>query len=248
MTPLKKILGGSFIALVLLLVIGLLSRNIIGVWVTERTLRKLTGLSVKIKALEIKWTFTRVIARQVTILNPPGEYREPRAVEIRLLDGEFKPFSILRQKPYFTKLTIDIPVVVAVRSAGGEINLKRLQSQETAKNPTASRKFMIDEFVISLGEVLYSDEKRNPAKPIVFKVNAQNQTYRNISDPEDVKRLVMNMVIRSLPGNLLGLSIQSVNNGVKTAVDSLKQGGKDALGTVEKGAKSVLDIFGGEKK
>ncbi len=247
MTPLKKILGSSLVALVLLLLIALFSRNIIGVWVTERTLQKLTGLSVKIEALDIKWTFTRVIARQVTILNPPKEYREPRAVEIRLLDAEFKPFSILRQEPHFTKLTIDIPVVVAVRSAGGEINLKRLQSQEKTENPAASGKFMIEEFVISLGQVLYSNERENPAKTTVYKVNAQNQTYRNISNPEDVKRLVMNMVIRSLPGNLLGLSIQSVGEGVKTVVDSLKQGGQDALETIKKGAGSVLDIFGGGK-
>jgi len=229
-------------------VIGLFSRNVIGVWLTVRTLEKLTGLSVKIKALDIKWTFTRVIAQQVTILNPQGEYRERRAVEIRLLDAEFEPLSLLRQEPHFKKIIIDIPTVVAVRSPGGEINLKRLQSDEREKKPTASTKFKIDEFVISLGKVLYFNEKENPAKPVVFQVDAQNQTYRNITDPEDVKKLVMNMIIKSLPGNLLGLSLQAVDKSVQSASDFLKQGGKDSLDNLEKGAKRVFKLFGGEKE
>ena len=243
----KKIIRNLLIVTLVLLVGGLLCRNIIGIWVTERTLTKITGLSVKIKALDIKLTFTGVTARQITMLNPEG-YREKRAMEIALLDADFDPFSFLRKEPHFKKITLDIPVVVAVRNAAGEINLKRLQTEQKAESAGSPTRFKIDEFVISLGEVQYINEGSDSSQPMVYKVNAKDRTYRDLSSPEDVKKLVMNLIITSLPENLLGLSLQTVSDTIKSATDLIKQATDKPLETLEKGAQGVLDIFGGGKK
>ncbi|MBI4024439.1 MAG: hypothetical protein HY360_05620 [Verrucomicrobia bacterium] len=214
-----------------------LGRNSVGVWMTRNAIEHATGFSVTIGSLDIQLTRPRLIAKDIIIHNPKGAYKEPLAMKIQRLDAVYDPLSFLRGEPHLRKLAIDISEVKAVKNAQGELNLKRLQgSSPSNPNPDADDRFRIDELAISLGTVVCLDEGRGMTRPKTYKVNAKNRVYRNIQRRAEIKKLVLNLLVESLPRNLLGLTVETLDRGIKNVAD-----------TLEKGAKSLLNIFGAEK-
>ncbi len=241
-----KFIRRTVLILTVLVVLAVLMRNTIGTWIAESALEKATGFSVKIESLDIKWTFTHVSVKGVTVLNPINQYKERRAMTIGLLDASFDPFSFLYGEPHFKELTIDIPEVVAVRNANSEINLKRLQNKN-GNQATSSKKLKIDGFVLSLGKVVYIDEKREPPKTMIYQIDAKNRVYQNISSSQDIKKLVMNLVIESLPHNLLGLGVQVVDENIKDARELMEKG-KTAVDNLDKQSKGIFKFLRGDKE
>ncbi len=229
-----KFIRRLLLAIAVLLLILFFARNRIGVWVTENTLEKFTGLSVRIQYVDIRWSFSHMIAHGVTILNPWDEFHERQAINIDSLEATFDPLSILRGKPHFQNVTIDISEVWIVRNAKGDFNLKRLQASHDQKKEKESS-MLIDELTLSLGNVNYLDEKQDHPKPRVYEVHAKNRVYKNVHSPDQVKSIAMNLILRALPANILNLLPETITEGVKGITD-----------TIEEGAKSILNIFGGE--
>jgi len=215
---------------VVIVVLFILGRNTIGVWIVEGKLKKATGFSTNIEFLNIKLTQPRLMAREITITNPKDLCNEPRAMKIDLLEVDYKPASIFQRKPHFEKLVIDISEVVAVKNTRGELNLRRLQCQKSeADEKTATSDIQIDELVLSLGTVLYIDERREGARPVVYHIQAKNRAYRNIQHKDEIKSLVMNLVIQSVPANILGLSREAIDQSIQSITDAVDGKGKGML-------------------
>lgn len=226
-----RFLRRLLVVLVLLGVAVVLGRNTIGNWMGAAVFRKATGFPTFISALDIKLTRPEIVMRDVAIRNPLDAFREPRAVEISRLEATYAPGSMLRGPPHFRRVVMEISEVVVVKNAAGETNLKRFQHDVDPKHREGtsgySRKFQIDELVVSLGNVLYLDESRGSAQPRVFAVNAHKQVYRNVKSSKDIQKIVMNLVTKALPANLYL---------IPETVNSVKE-------TVEKGTSGLLDLF-----
>jgi uncharacterized protein involved in outer membrane biogenesis len=221
------------ILLVVLILIGLLvlMRNQIGIWITQSKLQKVTSFPATISGLDIKLTRFHVVARDIVIHNPKDLYQEPLAMKIHLFEGYYAPTSFLGSEPHFEKISLDIPEIVVVKNQNGEINLKRIQNHR--KNQTAAdSKFQIDELVLSVGKITYLDETKQPVETKTYQVNLRDRSYENLRSSEDIKKVVLNVVTRSLPQNLHGL-----------VPETLKQNVQDLL---QKGQGSLLNTFKGE--
>ncbi len=241
-----KFVRRLLMGIVALFVILLLARNVIGGWIAKGAIQRLTGFQTHIGQLNIRLTRPEIIARDVAVRNPPDAFREHRAMEINRIETVYHPTAFLQRKLHFQKLILDISQVMAVKNASGEINLKRLQSKASASGQDATSKessrFQIDELVISIGDVLYTDEKRGTAQPKVYRMNVKNRVYRNIKSSEQVKRIVSELMLEQVPGNILGLTSQIMGEGIQT----VDQGIGSVTNILEKG-KGVLNIFGGGK-
>jgi len=241
-----KFVRRLLLGIVALFVILLLARNIIGGWIAKGAIQRLTGFQTHISQLSIRLTRPEIIARDVVVRNPPDAFREHRAMEINRIEAVYHPTAFAQRKLHFQKLILDIPQVVAVKNASGEINLKRLQSKAGASGQDTTSKessrFQIDELVVSIGDVLYIDEKRMASQPKVFHMNVKNRVYRDIKSSEDIKRIIGNLMLERVPGDLLGLTTQALGEGIQTV--------NQAIGAVtnilEKG-EGILNIFGGDK-
>lgn len=195
-----KLIRRLFLLGAALLVVIVLGRESIAIWIAEDALEELTGFQIVIGRFDLKLNKPILIAREVTLRNPKGVYREPIAMKIDLIEAEYEPSSFLRRKPHFQRLTVQISEVAAVKNIDGQMNIQRLQRQAVRADPRGGPGALkIDEFVLSIDRILYFNERRENSKPEICLANARNQIHKNISNPEDLKRLVLDQIIQSLP-------------------------------------------------
>lgn len=230
-----KFIRRLLLLLVLLGVIFFFARNRIGVWFTESTLEKFTGLSVHIEYVDIRWSFSHMVAHGITILNPWDEFHERQAVTLDRLEATFDPLSLLQGKPHLQRVAVDISEVWLVRNAKGDFNLKRLKAVHDSKKKENAT-MQIDELTLSLDKVNYLDEKQDHPKAKVYEVHAKNRVYKNIRNPDEVKSIVMNLILRALPANIVSL-----------LPDTFSETAKGITDTIEEGAKSVIHFFKGDE-
>jgi hypothetical protein len=220
----------SVLLLALILLVLILSRQTFGIWMTQRSIENVTSFAATISVMDIKLTRFQVVAKEISVHNPKGFCREPLVMKMNLVETYYEPLSLMSGEPHFEKLVIDINEVIVVRNLQGELNVQRLRKSKSSK------KFQIDELILSLGKILYIDEKKDPTQPSTYVVNARNRSYKNIKSASDINKIVLNLVIRSSPQNLLELSPESLDPHIKTVSEAVNQG------------KRLLNIFSKEKE
>jgi hypothetical protein len=223
-----KFLGKVVIVLVVFVLALILCRQTIGIWITQSAIEKVTGCAATIKVMDIKINSCHVIARDTTMFNPKDFSAEPLIMKLDLVDTYYDPMSMMSGEPRFEKLVLDIREVRLVRNKEGKINLDQLKSPSNQKS-----KFKVDQLVLSLGDLVFIDEKHNPSKAITYKIRVTNKVYENIHSSEDLKKIVLGLIARSLPQNLVDMGILS---------DQMK----GLSETFEKG-RSLFDRFKGQK-
>jgi hypothetical protein len=210
--------------LILVVVFVVFFRQNIGIWITQDALEKITGLPATITVFDIKLNHFQVVARNVMMHNPKQGYQEAVAMKIPLMETYYDLPSLWSNEPHFEKLVINIDQVIAVKNSQGELNLERMRSNRSQPE----RKFRIDELVLSIGDVIYVDEQHSSSKPLIYKIHARNKIYKNITSSEEVKKIVLNLILKSLPENLLGLGIEPLEKQIKSA-DNFINSGKNLL-------------------
>jgi len=213
--------------ILVIVVITILARNALGRWIAKSALEKWTGFPVAIDQFSIKLNQPLVIVRDITLHNPQSFYQEPRAIKINLIEAYYDLNSLSHKELHLRQLVLDIAEIVAVKNKNGELNLKQFQHPTSYNNSSSFKpikKFKIDEVVLSIGEILYFNERYNNPELKTYKINIKNRRYQNINTPEDIKKLIMNLTIQSLPNNLLDLTTQTLGKSIQEEMDVLKKG------------------------
>lgn len=189
---------------VVLLVVIVVWRNSLGAFFAGGILKKITGFPTVVSHLEIKLTRPVLIMRDITLQNPNSSYKEPRAANISLLEMDYDPASLFGEEIHLQRLALDLSEVVIVRNARGEFNLIQLKHPSgTSHSSGSTKKVRIDEMLLSIGEVLYLDESQDNPQFKTYKIHVKNRSYRNIRGAEDMKRIVVDLLIQSVPDDIM---------------------------------------------
>lgn len=112
------------IVAVSVMALALLRHSLLG-WATVRFIRSSTGLDVTIERMKVRIVRPSVRIMGMTIQNPPG-FEAGEAIRFREIYAEYDRRSLWTRRPHFRKIAIDMPNLVVVRNAKGELNWSRI--------------------------------------------------------------------------------------------------------------------------
>ena len=260
------------VALLLLLVLGILGRNILIRKGAEAVVTQVTAFPFTMGSFNLGLFDARAEIGDMELRNPPG-FEDPRCLSIPRLVADIEGKSLFRETLHVEEIVLDIREVVVVRNAAGETNLDRLKALagDGGKNgegkpggkeggggkaPPDSgsdeggtkRKWKCDRLDLTLGRVVYLDySKMKDGKPKeeMFELRIAHEEFRNIHDPEQIVKIIVLKVLK-------GTSIKMMNATVESLTGSLKDVTSGIGSAVEGGVKGIGDaiggIFGGGKK
>ena len=231
-----KLVRRLLLAILVIGIIAMIARNTIGIWIGENILEHLTGFPTTIDQLEIKLNKPFLVARGVTISNPKGIYGEPRAIKIHRLEASYNLNTLFNTELHLLQLAIDIDSVIVVKSMNGELNLRRLcypNSNPPISTSKPIRKLKIDELALSIGEIGYLDESFHHPELKTYKIHIKNRIYKNLNNVEDVKKMVVHLVIQSLANNILNEPTQTIGKNFQKAADIFNRESKKLLKFLE---------------
>lgn len=234
-----KILG---IVLLLGLALGF-AKNAIARNGVEQVCRKITGLQLKIRNLNLSLLKGMLDAKGIALYNPRG-FQDRVMIDISELYGDVDVPSILQGKPHVEELRLDLREFVIVKNKDGKLNLDALKPASKAKADKetepqkkeeavkkATPQIRIDKLVLKVGKVVYKDYSAG-GEPSVQEFNVNlNETHENITNinalvPLLVSRAVMNTTIASLANlDMQSLVQQYGLNGADLKTVGLEQFG-----------------------
>ena len=223
MSKLRKIvliLIGAVVTLVLVVLIG---RNIIIKTSVSPMVRSLTGFDASVGGVSVG-VFSSKIAIQGLKMTNPSDFAEKRMLDAPEIYVEYKLPSMLSRTREFPKIRLKIAEVVVVKNEKGESNVARImavkpKSEGGGGSSSAGNHF--GELDLSLGSVIMIDYSRmNGGRPLTIdRTLNYHCTYHNLSG-NNLKKVVMLETLKYLPGKLADItpdSIQRELGGVVSA-------------------------------
>jgi uncharacterized protein involved in outer membrane biogenesis len=207
---------------VALVVLALVFRDTIQRNVVEQRIRSATGMDVKIGKYSSSLLSPTVTIEHLKLYNTP-EFGGTLFLDIPELHVELDAIDLARQRLHVTVLRLNLAELNVVRNEAGQTNLFSF------KNPSRSRTLQtvmprdippdfdfagIDVLNLSLGKAKYLDLKA-PKNNREFRVNLQNQVFKNVKSEADLYGILFVLWLRS-GGSITSAPPHVARNDVKT--------------------------------
>jgi uncharacterized protein involved in outer membrane biogenesis len=267
MKKLVIIIGIIVIVIALLLIF----KNVLIKTAVEQGTKRVTGLELTIRDMDVSLLASKVDITDMQLLNPSG-FPDKIMIDIPKFLVDVELASFFKKRAHVQTLELNLKELMVVRNKDRILNLSALKSvsekQKKVKKPVEQKEgekekeapqVVIDTLILKIGKVVYKDYSWG-TKPLTktFTLGI-NEVYRDITDP---KKLVNLIIVRALQGtNIaqlanfdLGTLKADVGDTLKTVESAVTEAGKKELEaleetTAEETEKKVEDeLFKGLKK
>lgn len=227
------------VVLVLMVIAGVLiaGKNVLVKIIVEKGVKAATGLSLKIKKLDISIVSSHVGITDLRLLNPDGFpagtmfYASEIFIDYHLRD-------MLKGKVHLEDLRLNFDQLIIVKNAEGQLNLAALKPKAKSGSKNLVKKntgedtkkeapqIQIDHLVLKIGKVTYKDYSGG-GEPSVreFNVNISQE----LTDVTDVRKLLGLVASRAIAQSALNVPfdftagiLKDVSSAPKQVVDTLK--------------------------
>lgn len=222
------------LALAATLVLLFLAKGWIAKGLIENSARLATGLTLRMRRLDLSLARTTVGATDLALHNPSG-FPDPVMVRLPEIFVDYNLGEVLAGKVHLTDVRFHLAEFAVVRNAKGELNvnaLRPVQAQrrrEPRKAPRPSRakappKVEIDRFSLRIDRVVFKDYARGGTPVVkVFPIHL-NERFTNLHDVNQIVLLVVARVMMSTPvAALTNFDAAAVKAGVSDALASSKR-------------------------
>lgn len=245
-----KLIVKLVMAIIVVLVVLVLARNVVVKAAVENGVRLVTGMPLSMGKLDLNFSKSFVDLEDLVVKNPSG-FHDTFLVEIPKIFVGYSFSDVLKGKVHLTGLEFNMKQFTVVKNEKGELNLDRLKAlqgtqkapaQTTQEKPNAPAKpvpIQIDKMRLKIGKVVYVDYSGGSPSTKEFLINL-DQSYENITDLNSVVRLIVlkamvssgianlvNFDLGGLEGTLTGAFNTSTKLAAQAAAKSM-----DALKTV----------------
>jgi uncharacterized protein involved in outer membrane biogenesis len=224
--------------IVIIIALLLIFKNVLIKTAVEQGTKKVTGLELVIRDMDVGLLASKVDITDMQLLNPAG-FPDKIMIDIPKFLVDVELASFFKKRAHVQTLELNLKELMVVRNKDRILNLSALKSvsekQQKVKKPVEQKEkekeketpqVTIDTLVLKIGKVVYKDYSWG-TKPFTktFTIGI-NEVYRDITDP---KKLVNLIIVRALQKT----DIAQLAN---FDLDSLKADVGDTLKTVEKAA------------
>jgi uncharacterized protein involved in outer membrane biogenesis len=255
----RVLLGiGAVVVVLVLVVVGLvLARDSIARSIITKAVAK-TGFGLELKQLHIALAPPGVEVEGLKLTNPP-DFPEAGALEINKLKVSYDRKASTKEEARLPEVTFDLPSLIIVRKADGEVNFQRFAKQAKGKSPAAdqpepqpqpqptppstpkekkpAQKVRIDNLNIRLGTVCirtYVQGEKEPREQ-KFTMNVDKK-FTNVTNDDFKKigtQLMLEIMFKAPPEQLLGDLMSGKPGAGDKAKESVKQLGNQLKGLLQ---------------
>jgi hypothetical protein len=241
----KKILLGLAVAIVGLVVVVVLARNLVARIGIEVGTKKTTGFPLEIGTVNVGLFNGQLEVERLKLMNPP-EFQDRLFVDMPSLHVQYQLGSMFTGIPHINNMVIKIDQIVLVKNTNGISNLQKLkgvvspsesgkagggQKPETSK----SRPYRVDDLRIHVGTVTIRDLTRaKPERKLTLNIDAH---YKDITDSTDITRLVLMTIAGQVPLPDLGIKVDDLKKGL----GNIQNSAGDAVKGISDAGKSLID-------
>ena len=191
-----------FFLAVLLLVIGVLLKDVIAKSIAERNLRDTTGMDAKISKLEVNLSTPTVNLEGLKLYNTP-EFGGSTFLDLPELRIEYIPGDIREGKLHFKTVRLHLAEVHVVKNKNGKTNIDLLQKESKKKSSGQKDKTDkpgvdfggIDTLYLTVGKIRITDES-DPRNNEVIDVGIKDEVGRNLKDEAAITQWFNGVLIR----------------------------------------------------
>jgi uncharacterized protein involved in outer membrane biogenesis len=259
----KKILV-ILLAVVVMIFVVLLAKDIIIKTSVEKGVEFVTGLKLNIGSLHVGILKPIADIKNLQLFNPSG-FPDKTMVDMPEIYVNYDLPAMIGGKMHFPEVRLALKEFVVVKNAQGKLNLDALKSvQAQKKGKSAPQKtsgkapqIKIDALKLSIGRVIYKDYSKGGAPHVKeFNINL-NESYTNVNDPQALASLIVvkalmntsiaaltNFDLKGLEGTVGGV-ITGAQKAASAAVSTVKEAGGQVTDTVKGLFKNP---FGSEKQ
>jgi len=209
-------------------------------WATH-WLRQRTGFDVSVQSLMVNPFSGRIVARGVAINNPPT-FPRSEFLQVREFEAEAEVFSLLGDRPVFTRIKLDIGLVALVKREDGRTNLEVFRgylapAKPGRERPAESPPLRIRRLEVRFDRFLIADHTGR--QPVVrdFPLNLE-RSFDNVTDTRQLMLPASLDQLIALSGAVGGLLPEELAQ----AVDRALRSGSDLIRELGRGRPV---IFGG---
>lgn len=221
---------------------GLLARNIIATNLIEKGAKNLVGLKLTIGNIDLGILKTNMKVDDLDVYNPSG-YTEKYIAELPLIFVNYALLDIIKGFIHLPELEINLQQVNVEKDKNGVLNLDHIQTKSIPapkKKKTDKKKgeFLIDRMTLKIGTIHYIDNSQSP--PIRKKIDLKfSKTFTNLSDPKVIVSSIVKEIVGQLVSQGVAITVKSFLND-KEFMKSLIEG--DSKGMKEAAAKNVKGL------
>lgn len=241
------------LAVVVVLFVALLAKDIIIKTAVEKGVELVTGLKLNLGSLKVGIFKPIVDIKNLRLLNPKN-FLDQTMIDMPEIYVNYDLPAIIGGKVHLSEVRLALKEFFVVKNSKGELNLdalKNIQAQKTSqsspkKAPGRAPEIKIDALKLSIGKVIYKDYSKGGSPTVKeFNINL-NESYSNV---ENLNTLVNLIIVKAL----MNTTISSITNfdlkGLEGSVGGVFTGaGKAAsaaVSTAEEAGKKVTDTIKG---
>ena len=238
MKTILKILGVLLLVFIVLLMGAVMARDGIVTWAAKKIVTTKTGFGLDIRRLHISLLQPGLELEGLKLTNP-ADFPEPSALEIEKLKLSYNRAASTKQETRLPEVTLDLPTIVVVRKANGEVNFQRFAKQQQADTPAAGgepapqpqppaqpqptaekkppRQVRIDQLNIRLGTVYvrtyFQGEQQPREQKFVMNVDRKFENVTNNDFKNIGTQLFLQILFNTSPDALMNLGGGLLNGG-----------------------------------
>jgi hypothetical protein len=234
----KKILLWVGIAIIGLIVVLFLARNVIARKAIEVGTYKMTGFPLHIGAINLGLFSGQVQVNDLKLTNPP-EFKDARFVDLPLFKVDYHTLSMIRGAPHVKELDLNVNEVVIVKNEKGQSNANVIQAkfspptpakpgsemQSPPPSPGKKATYRVDLIRVHIGTVIIRDFSKGTPTERKMTLN-RDVVLKDVTESTSISALVMSTILGPI-GDVAG--------------DLVKGGLKDVGQNLEKTSKGLMD-------
>ena len=208
----KKIIK-PIIAVLAVLVVLSLGKNMIAKSSAEAVCKAITGLELRIGGFDLSFIQSSVSIKNLRLFNPTG-YKDRVMFDVPEIYTKIERSSITSGAPHLLEVRLHLKELTVVKNKEGQLNVMALKPQsksgESGKTESGKApKITIDLLNLRVDKVIYKDYTAGDTPHVEeFDVNL-NETYRGITNinaivPLIVQKAIMNTAIARLANLNMG--------------------------------------------
>ncbi len=219
----------SYLILIILLVLvvaGIIGKNLVVEHILKGGVKTLTGLRMRIAKTEVGILSTKIGLEGLELYNPP-DFPDKVMIDMPELYVDYNLGEMIKKNIHIYELRIHLKEFVVVKNKDGKLNLNSLnvvkdtkKEVSQKKKPEADGSFQIDVMKLKIDKVIYKDYTAGKKpKVMVFPIKI-NEKFTNINDPKKVANvIIVKAIMHTAIANLTNFD---VNLLASTATDTLK--------------------------
>ena len=257
----KQIIRNVLIVLVLLFVVGLMTRNAIIKSAARNAIQQGTGFDLELGGVSAGLLSSTFEIKDLKLINPE-DFPEETAMEIKRMFVGYDLKSFFTDEIHLREVVLDIPRMVVVQKEDGESNLKRLgqagkgkeagekkpgeepEGKPGKKAEKPAKKFRIDTLTLKLGTVEMHTYVQGQDKPRMETHDLNvNRTYTDIQDPDQLATIFAMAMVEGVGAQ----AFKGLSKAFEDNQGDLDKTGKELDKAVKNVGESLKGLFKGNK-